>query len=405
MQKKKNLLPKIRLFGLGGMAYGVFNALPLDNLQQLGCLKMTAIDSHPNEIMKLPMDILYPEAYGTGGDIELGKKIFNEIRQEVETRVDESDFIICVAGLGGGTGSSFLQEIVDIAHTKNKTCIVYATSPNIGEQLSRVRMAKFKETVSYIEEKCSYSLLDMVKIQRSSPTSAQAVEQIANEVLGCVNSLVVMMVQAGFDGADLHKAFATKGLMMNGIGTGESIIECIEGSLEKKFNYNWLTTATHCAYALAGDYITPEDEEQVVLGISRYANQNFEIKGKVILNGEKEKRLFVFLTGLAQSYNRKNSKDLLDNRNLLKDIIQTNRNIQTKKDINSTDDLKTYSSDIARLVAGRTRREGYVKLQDYYNLNIAFSTFSKFLSSIEEQIEEVEAETQPVVEITTVYDE
>jgi cell division GTPase FtsZ len=399
--KRKYNLPKIQILGLGGLASGVLGILPLQKLQDLGCLKITAIDSHPNEVIKLPTNIIYTEGFGTGGDLEKGSELFAQIRSQVETEIDESDFVVCLSGLGGGTGSSFLKEIVDLCNQKSKTCLVIATSPNMGEQLSKSREEKFREVIDYIQDKCSFTILDMVKIQRSSSYSQQVLEQVGSELMCCVNSLIMMTSRAGFDAQDLHKTFSNKGMMFIRTGTGKDIEECLNMCLDKKYNYNWLTTISDCAYTIEGDNLTTEDDEKVIIRISRYADSNFDIKGKLVNRKDETVRLYLIMTGMASSYNRQNKTDLSHNLGIFHEIMQTDAGLNRLKAISSTEDLYANKKEIINIAAStKSLSKAFAKLHELFEVKISYTTFAKFLKSIEVEVEE----KRPIVEITTVYD-
>jgi len=86
---------------------------------------------------------------GANGNPDIGKRAAQTNEEQILKSIQDADFVVLVAGLGGGTGSGAAPVIADLAKRNDKMVITYAVMPFSAE--SR-RYEKAQDHLDYLTE-------------------------------------------------------------------------------------------------------------------------------------------------------------------------------------------------------------------------------------------------------------
>ena len=118
---------RIKIFGLGGAGSNMINRLKLANLQ---CDETVLVGAS------------ITRGLGTGGELEIGKKVAEAERGKVAESVKDADLIVIVVGLGGGTGSALTTLVAELAANTDSLVLAFATVPFSFEGSRRKHIAE-----------------------------------------------------------------------------------------------------------------------------------------------------------------------------------------------------------------------------------------------------------------------
>ena len=145
MSTVNNNPPKIKIIGLGGAGSNMINRLKLDEFDAISTI---AVNTDTQALASLQCDeaVLVGSSItrglGTGGELEIGKKVAEAERGEIAEKIKDTDLIILVVGLGGGTGSALVTVIAELAANTDALVLVFATLPFSFEGTRRKHVAE-----------------------------------------------------------------------------------------------------------------------------------------------------------------------------------------------------------------------------------------------------------------------
>lgn len=91
---------------------------------------------------KLEIGSSYTKGMGTGGDVQLGRKIAEEDIQMVQALFEGADAVFLVVGLGGGSGTGAACPVLDAAVDSGAMTICFATLPFEFEGMQKSSKAR-----------------------------------------------------------------------------------------------------------------------------------------------------------------------------------------------------------------------------------------------------------------------
>jgi cell division protein FtsZ len=100
------------------------------------------------------------KGFGSGGDPVVGKKAFEENKNDVSEILSDADIVFIIAGLGKGTGSGVGPEIAKIAKEKNILTISIVTLPSVtieGEKIYEIASESYQEMNQNCDSICAIS--------------------------------------------------------------------------------------------------------------------------------------------------------------------------------------------------------------------------------------------------------
>lgn len=136
---------KIKIFGLGGAGSNMIDRLKLD---EFATVSKIAVNTDAQALASLQCDealflgASITRGLGTGGELEIGKKVAEAERGKLAEQVKDADLIVIVVGLGGGTGSALATVIAELASNTDALVLAFATVPFSFEGLRRKHIAE-----------------------------------------------------------------------------------------------------------------------------------------------------------------------------------------------------------------------------------------------------------------------
>lgn len=240
---------------------------------------------------------------GTGGDAEAGRKAAEASVREIEAVVQNSDFVVLFAGLGGGTGSGAAPVIADAAHRSGAMTMAVCTLPFFFEGGSR------RETAdrSLAELKRSADAVVLFPNQRlmDGPGAAEPMadlfDQVADVVASSFRALWKLLTQPGviqLDFADLRRMVDVSGgvlALAQAEAAGDGRAAAVAAGLSESPLLEHEAVIGSAAALLVGVTGGPDltllDIETVVTGVSAQARAGVQLHYGAVVDPEAGGRL------------------------------------------------------------------------------------------------------------------
>lgn len=138
-------LIRIKIFGLGGAGSNMINQL---KLEEFGTVSRIAVNTDSQALASLQCDetvllgASITRGLGTGGELDIGKKVAEAERGKLAERVQGADLIVIVVGLGGGAGSALTTTLAELAANTDAIVLAFATLPFSFEGSRRKHIAE-----------------------------------------------------------------------------------------------------------------------------------------------------------------------------------------------------------------------------------------------------------------------
>lgn len=227
-------LPKIRVLGVGGAGNNFVTAL-FNGIHSSRIVEIIAMNTDASQlaISKSHRRILIGKTithgYGAGNDPVLGRKAFEESKDKIEELISDSDLLIIVAGLGGGTGSGVAPALVELAHDLGLLTMTFVTMPFKCEGHIRIKNA-LRALSEILQVPTVTVVIPNERLIRVAPRQTiHGAFSLANNLLvQLVQSLSDLIEKAGLinvDFADVRKVLSYKGLAIPGVATSDDTNE------------------------------------------------------------------------------------------------------------------------------------------------------------------------------------
>ncbi|MBU4690684.1 cell division FtsZ family protein [Mycoplasma sp. ES3157-GEN-MYC] len=130
----------IKVIGIGGAGGNMVNSLVDENLENVELFvantdNQDLIKNRVENKIQLGNDTA---GLGTGGNPEIGAQCANESLEELDKIINNTDLLILVAGLGGGTGTGATPVIADYAKKHGILTLAIVTTPMEELEGSRI---------------------------------------------------------------------------------------------------------------------------------------------------------------------------------------------------------------------------------------------------------------------------
>ncbi|MEF8832973.1 MAG: hypothetical protein V5A66_05600 [Candidatus Thermoplasmatota archaeon] len=137
--------PNLHVIGVGGCGCNTIEHITeqeIDNVKTIGINTDERVleDLKADRQMLIGKDLTNGD--GTNGDPKVGKRAAQQSEEQILKSIDESDMVVIVAGLGGGTGSGASKVIADLARRNGKMVFTYAVMPFSVESERRHKRAE-----------------------------------------------------------------------------------------------------------------------------------------------------------------------------------------------------------------------------------------------------------------------
>ncbi|WP_029905844.1 FtsZ/tubulin family protein [Mycoplasmopsis opalescens] len=159
---------KIKVFGLGGAGSNAVNYL-VENLQEDNIdyfvINTDAQDLNKSNCINKIFIGQKVKGKGTGGNIELGKQATLDNIDEITKNFDNTDILILVAGLGGGTGTGAIAEIAQKAYSTGIFTLAFVTTPLTMFNSNSFDLNAFCNSLAKVTN--SYMVIDSDKLTKT----------------------------------------------------------------------------------------------------------------------------------------------------------------------------------------------------------------------------------------------
>ena len=132
---------KISVIGIGGRGLNALNNIALD-IKDLVSIAVDT-DSLALKTAKARHIIQAGEGRSTAGSMELGRKAVEALTPKIIERIEGSEVVVVISGLGGGTGSGGHPVVIEAIKSQMDALVLsFVTVPFRTEALPRINNAK-----------------------------------------------------------------------------------------------------------------------------------------------------------------------------------------------------------------------------------------------------------------------
>lgn len=228
MQHQQRQKLKIRVVGVGGAGVKIAGALVSANCEYAD---LAAVDTDDFTISNCPLENAVcigksiADGNGSGGDAAVAKEAAISDIDILKRIASDSEIFICIAGLGGGTGSVVAPILAKLAAENGaKIVLSFSIMPLNIEGCDKSSLAE--RSVRYLRKVCdaAVALPNDVILARSKLPIQAAFEAANMHIVSAVMEICTMLSKCGIVNIDLpsfKKVFFSKGTnTFFGIGNG-----------------------------------------------------------------------------------------------------------------------------------------------------------------------------------------
>ncbi len=223
-----NVIPSIKVIGVGGAGGNTVNSLVSAGCEHIECI-VANTDGQALEVSKarhkIQLGVKATKGLGTGANPELGKRAAEEDLDKIIEAIGTADIVFLTAGMGGGTGSGALPVIARALTKEGILTIALVTKPFSFEGKRRAQIAEkaiecLKKEVDSLIVIPNQRLLEIVDTEVSM---VQAFSLI-NDMLGnSVKGIADIITKPGYINVDFADVKAImKGMGLSIMGTGRA---------------------------------------------------------------------------------------------------------------------------------------------------------------------------------------
>ncbi|MFP3871556.1 MAG: hypothetical protein ACLFVL_01590 [Candidatus Aenigmatarchaeota archaeon] len=124
--------PNLHVIGVGGCGCNTIEHITdkeMDNVKTIAVNTDEKVLEDMNADRQMLIGKELTDGKGANGDPKIGKRAAQKSEEQLLKTIDESDMVVIVAGLGGGTGSGASKVIADLARRNGKMVFTYAVMP------------------------------------------------------------------------------------------------------------------------------------------------------------------------------------------------------------------------------------------------------------------------------------
>jgi len=315
---------KIKIFGIGGGGGNILNAVischrnlnsPLENIQleyfTLNTDRKALINSLADHKIQLGKKLT--QGYGSGGKPEIGEQAVLEAEGEIRQELKNTDLLILIACLGGGTGSGATPKIVEWAKEADILTLIITIKPfsyegKIINRIAKISLEKIEDlypsVVVIANDQIREKLGDLAMEESFSTINKMIAIGLTDLIKIIDNSQLI-----GIDLADIKDFIFEKGRGVITFGESEEEGKAYEAALNSPLGNKDIESAKKVLFWVCGDSsLSVEDVSNILEKISKkIKNQNVKILFTFMKNTDTKKKIRVgfFATGL--------SKDAIEN--------------------------------------------------------------------------------------------
>ncbi len=345
--QNNNLSPRILVIGIGGTGGNIINSMISSGIEGVDFLNVNTDSQqlkHSKVEKTLQLGPSCTEGLGAGGDPEMGKKAAEEVIDEIEQYVENSNMVFLTAGMGGGTGTGATPVIARIAKEHNILTVGVVTKPFQMEGKRKIEKAEegVTELQKYVDNLIVIPNQNIFALAKPDTPVTDSLQLANNVLIDGVRSIIDLMVKPGImnhDFADVKAVMSETGKVHLGTGISEGddrVNEATERAISNPLLENnsmsgakgvlinitcGEDTSLH-DIDLAINKIREESDEDanIIWGLQKDNNYNSKFKISVISTGIDSENYYKNVLNKdnisnLKSLDREKSYDVLDEKN------------------------------------------------------------------------------------------
>ncbi|MDI6882961.1 MAG: cell division protein FtsZ [Patescibacteria group bacterium] len=220
---------KIKVIGIGGAGSNTISRLVKKGISDIELIAVNT-DAQALRNCSSPKKILIGQrttsGLGVGMDIRLGLMATKESQEKLKEILKGADMVFLTAGLGGGTGTSGLPILAEIAKSLGALTVAIVTKPFSFEGTQRQRIANwgFKKLEKKVDAYFCIKndrILDLIGKQISVEEAFLKIDSILSFALEGISKVLFSPGIIRVDFADLQKILKNSGKVLFGQGVAK----------------------------------------------------------------------------------------------------------------------------------------------------------------------------------------
>ncbi len=285
--KVNNLSPKISVIGVGGTGGNIINSMIESKIEGVHFLNVNTDSQalkHSLAENTLQLGPNCTQGLGAGANPEIGKESAEEVTDEIQEYMENSNMVFITAGMGGGTGTGASPVIARIARDLGILIVGVVTKPFEMEGKRRMTQANegIKELQKYVDNLIVIPNQNIYHFAKPDTTISEALQLADNVLINGVKSIIDLMVKPGImnhDFADVKAVMSETGKVHMGTGISNEQDRAIKATEEAICNplleNNSMSGARGILINITGGKdITLHEVDQAVNRIKEESNEN-----------------------------------------------------------------------------------------------------------------------------------
>lgn len=334
---------KIKIFGIGGGGGNILNALikyhrslafQMENNRLEYFAFNTDVRSLKNSlaIHRIQLGKNLTQGYGSGGKPEIGEQGVLEVETRIRQEIKNTDLLILIACLGGGTGSGTTPKIVEWAKEENILTLIIITKPfsyegKVINRIAKVSLEKIENnypSAVVISNNQIRKKLGNLAMEESFSTINEMISIALTDLIRIIDNSQLI----GIDFADIKDLITQKGRGIITFGEDEEEEKACEGALNSPLIDNNIEYAKKILLWIYGNKsLTVDNASAICERISKKINNDTKIRFAFIKDANIKKKIRVgfFACGLFKEAIEEWEKDEI--------LEQLNKKIEEKLEL------------------------------------------------------------------------
>ena len=227
--QNNNLSPRILVIGIGGTGGNIINSMINSGIEGVDFLNVNTDSQqlkHSKVEKTLQLGPSCTQGLGAGGDPEMDKKAAEEVTDEIEQYIENSNMVFLTAGMGGGTGTGAAPVIAKITKEHNILTVGVVTKPFQMEGKRKIEKAEkgVIELQKYVDNLIVIPNQNIFALAKPDTPVTDSLQLANNVLIDGVRSIIDLMVKPGImnhDFADVKTVMSETGKVHLGTGISE----------------------------------------------------------------------------------------------------------------------------------------------------------------------------------------
>ncbi len=227
--QNNNLSPRILVIGIGGTGGNIINSMINSGIEGVDFLNVNTDSQqlkHSKVEKTLQLGPSCTQGLGAGGDPDMGKKAAEEVIDEIEEYIENSNMVFLTAGMGGGTGTGAAPVIARIAKEHKILTVGVVTKPFTMEGKRKIEKAEkgVIELQKFVDNLIVIPNQNIFALAKPDTPVTDSLELANNVLIDGVRSIIDLMVKPGImnhDFADVKTVMSETGKVHLGTGVSD----------------------------------------------------------------------------------------------------------------------------------------------------------------------------------------